>query len=58
MTWRIDKIKKFMKEHEKVTRIAGIIASHFDLSADDDKVLEVADEIYRALFGGRVHIGP
>ena len=58
MTFRIDKIKKFMKEHEKVTGIAGIIASHFDLPENDEKALDAADEIYRALFGNRVHIDP
>jgi hypothetical protein len=58
MTWRIDKMKKLMKEHEKVTKIAEILSSYFDLPPDDDKVLEAADDIYRALFGNRVHIDP
>lgn len=58
MTWRIDKIRKFMKEHEKVTRIAEIIGFHFDLPKDDEKALDAADEIYRSLFGDRVHIDP
>ena len=58
MTFRIDKIKKFMKEHEKVKKITAIIASHFDLASDDEKALDAADEIYRFLFGDRVHIDP
>jgi hypothetical protein len=58
MAFHIDKIKKFMKEHEKVTKIAEILSSHFALKSDDDKVLDAADEIYRCLFGERVHIDP
>ena len=58
MTWQIKKIKKFMKEHEKVSNISRIIAMHLNLPADDEKVLEAADEIYRYLFGERTHIDP
>ena len=47
-----------MKEHKKVIKIATIISEHFDLPKNDEKSLEVADEIYRSLFGKRVHIDP
>lgn len=58
MSWQIDKIKKFMKEHETVIKIAEIISSNFNLSKDDEKALDAADEIYRNLYGDRVHIDP
>lgn len=58
MIGRISKAKKFMKEHEKVSKISEIISTHFDVPADDDKVLEAADEIYRSLYGERVHVDP
>ena len=58
MTWQIDKVRKFMKEHKQVIQIAKIISAHFDLPKDDEKSLEAADEIYRSLFGKRVHIDP
>jgi hypothetical protein len=58
MTWQIDKIRKFMKEHTKVIEISEIISSHFGLLRDDEKALGTADEIYRCLFGDRVHIDP
>lgn len=45
MTIHLDKIKKFIKEHEKITKIAKILSSHSALKSDDDKVLEAADEM-------------
>lgn len=58
MIGRIKKIQRFMKEGKTISEISKIISSHFEISADDDKVLDCAEEIYISLFGKRTYIDP
>jgi hypothetical protein len=58
MTWRLQKIRNFMEEHEKNAKRSEIISFHFEVPPDDERVLCAADEIFTALFGQRTHVDP